>query len=104
MIEILTNREVIAINRDRLGKAGFRITKDGDREVWAKPLDKGAYAVALFNRGATETEISVKWSDLKLGGKLKVRDLWSHADRGSVADGFTAQVPSHGVVLIRLTR
>jgi hypothetical protein len=32
-----------------------------------------------------------------------VRDLWAHADRGRQADGFSSNVPSHGVVLIKVT-
>jgi len=102
--EILLNREVIAVDQDKLGKGGYRIAQQGETEVWAKPLEQGAYAVALFNRGATEVEASVKWSDLKLSGPLKVRDLWAHADRGRMADGFTAKVASHGVVMIRVAR
>ena len=53
--EILLNREVIAVDQDKLGKAATQISKDGDKEVWARPLDKGAYAVGLFNRGTAET-------------------------------------------------
>jgi len=46
----------------------------------------------------------VKWQDLKLTGKLRVRDLWSHKDAGAKDDGFSVTVPSHGVVLIRVSR
>ena len=102
--EILINKEVIAVDQDKLGKAGSRLTKGGDTEVWSRPLDKGAYAVALFNRGESEADVSVKWSDLKLSGSHKVRDLWAHADRGGQADGFTAKVAPHGVVMIRVSR
>jgi alpha-galactosidase len=102
--EILLNREVIAVDQDKLGKAGTQISKDGDREVWAKPLDKGAHAVGLFNRGEEDAQITVKWTDLQLKGKQKVRDLWAHADRGAVADQFTAKVPAHGVVMIRVAK
>jgi alpha-galactosidase len=102
--EILTNKEVIAVNQDKLGKAGYRLTQNGETEVWARSLDKGDYAVALFNRGAAEAEVTVKWDDLKLSGKPKVRDLWAHADRGRLADEFTTKVASHGVVMIRVSR
>lgn len=101
---ILLNKEVIAINQDRLGKAASRISQQGETEVWARPLDKGAWAVGLFNRRAAATEVSVQWAALKLSGKWKVRDLWAHADLGSQAEGFSATVPPHGVVLLRLSR
>ena len=73
-------------------------------EVWAKPLDKGAYAIGFFNRGTEAADIAVNWSDVGLNGKLMVRDLWAHAGRGAIADRFTAKVPAHGVVMIRVAR
>jgi alpha-galactosidase len=48
---ILLNREVIAVDQDRLGIQGRRVWKDGARELWVKPLAGGARAVLLFNRG-----------------------------------------------------
>jgi alpha-galactosidase len=100
--EILMNKEVIAIDQDSLGKGGYRIAKKGDTEVWVKPLSKGAYAIAFFNRGTTEAEVSVKWADLKLQGKLKARDLWAHSDINVLEEGFTSKVASHGVVMLRV--
>ena len=52
--EILTNKEVIAIDRDPLGMQGRRLRKNGDTEVWAKQLKEGGRAVVLFNRGASD--------------------------------------------------
>jgi alpha-galactosidase len=100
--EILTNQDVIAVDQDKLGKEAQRLAKDGDTEVWSRPLEKGAYAVALFNRGADAAPVSVKWADLKVTGKPHVRDLWEHKDVGATADGYTATVPSHGVVMLRV--
>ena len=102
--DILTNREVIAIDQDKLGKGGRQIAKNGSTEVWSRPLEKGAAAVALFNRGDAETEVAVKWSDAGISGNPSVRDLWAHSDLGKRADGFSARVPSHGVVLIKVSK
>jgi hypothetical protein len=34
-----------------------------------------------------------------------VRDLWQHADLGSVETSYTAKnVPSHGIVMLRITQ
>jgi alpha-galactosidase len=102
--EILLNKEVIAIDQDPLGKQATRVSKDGDLEVWARPLADGSEAIGLFNRGASAAKVTARNSDLHLSGSYKVRDLWAHADRGSFKDEFSAEVPSHGVVLIRLDR
>ena len=101
--EILTDKEVVAVNQDNLGHAGERIAKDGDAEVWAKSLDHGAYAVAFFNPGPVAMPVSIRWSSLKLNKTPNVRDLWAHADRQSSPEGFTANVPAHDVVLIRVS-
>ncbi len=42
---------MIAIDQDKAGHEGYRVAKDGDNEVWAKPLAGGDWAVGLFNRG-----------------------------------------------------
>jgi alpha-galactosidase len=102
--DILTNREVVAIDQDPKGVEGVRVAKNGDLEVWEKPLHDGSHAVGLFNLGATPATVTANFSDLKLSGSHAVRDLWAHADRGKVKDRFEAAVPSHGVVLVKIAK
>jgi alpha-galactosidase len=99
---ILLNRDVIAVDQDKLGKAAQRIVKEGDTEVWARPLSGGAWAVALFNRGEAGATVSLKWQDIKMAGKRRVRDLWTGEEKREVAEGYSATVPSHGVTMIRV--
>jgi alpha-galactosidase len=100
--DILTNKEVIAIDQDPLGRQGRRVWKDGDLEVWAKQLQNGDRAVILLNRGSTEQEITVNWEQLGYPGHLSavVRDLWAHKDLGKLTGKFSATVASHGVVMV----
>jgi len=100
----LMNKEVIAIDQDKLGKQAQRVSKDGDVEVWARPLADGGHAIGLFNRGAETARVTAKWSDVGVSGSRKLRDLWKHSDLGSVADAYTAEVPSHGVVMIKIAK
>ena len=95
---------MIQVDQDKLGKGGRQISKNGDTEVWAKPLDRGYYAVALFNRGESEAEVAVKWADMHVTGTPDVRDLWAHSDLGRKPDGFSATVAPHGVVMIRVAK
>jgi alpha-galactosidase len=103
--EILTNKEVLAVDQDRLGMQGRRVRKNGDLEVWAKQLQDGSRAVVLFNRGASEAEISVEWEDLGYPSRLPaaVRDLWNSKDLGKFTGKFNTRVPSHGVAMVRVT-
>jgi hypothetical protein len=74
-------------------------------QVWAKPLNgklSNERAVVLFNRTAAAATMSVKWKDLNLVGSATVRDLWSHTDLGSLDSMYTATVPSHGVVMLKV--
>jgi len=102
--EILLNQEVIAINQDKLGKPARRVAQDGALEIWARTLADSGTAVGLFNRGEAPARVIVRWSDLGLKGPLKVRDLWSHTDLGNFSEEYAADVPAHGVGLLKLVR
>jgi alpha-galactosidase len=101
ILEILTNKEVIAIDQDKLGKQAQRAVKNGDLEIWTRPLEHGAYAVGLFNRGGDAAKMTLSASDLKVKKISKVRDLWAHKDETAGTE-FSANVPSHGVVMLRV--
>lgn len=102
--EILTNKEVIAVDQDPLGMQGRRVKRSGEQEVWSRQLADGSRAVVLFNRGAKDAEILVSWTDIGYPPHLNasVRDLWAHKDLGKVSGNFSATVPSHGVVMVTI--
>ena len=102
--EIQLNREVIAVDQDAAGIEGTRVRVEGHREVWMRPLKDGSRAVVLFNRGKSPATIRVRWTDIgrKQTDALEVRDLWKHQNPGTVKAGYSAQVPGHGVVMIRV--
>ncbi|MCU1238381.1 MAG: Alpha-galactosidase, partial [Candidatus Solibacter sp.] len=91
-----------AVDQDKLGKQGVRVVKNGDLEVWSKPLADGGLAVGLFNRGAATASVTAKWTDLGINGSRTVRDLWKHADLGRKTGEFTATVATHGVVMVKI--
>lgn len=99
---ILTNKEVVAIDQDKLGRQGRRVRKQGDLEVWARPLADGSRAAVLFNRGTTAQPITVDWLDLDYPEHIgaDVRDLWQHKELGRFEGKFTATVAPHGVVMV----
>jgi alpha-galactosidase len=101
-LNLLSNDEVLDVDQDPLCHQAARISKDGYLEVWAKDMEDGSKVVGLFNRGRTTANVSVKWSDLGLTGKQKVRDLWRQKDLGGYKDGYHADIPKHGVVLVRV--
>jgi alpha-galactosidase len=100
--DILTNREVIAVDQDSFGREGTRMSKNGDLEVWARPLQGGYRAVVLLNRGSSEQTITVNWEELRYPSHLSaaVRDLWQQKDLGRFTGTFSAPVAPHGVVMV----
>jgi alpha-galactosidase len=105
-LAILGNKEVIAVDQDPAGVQGYRLWEEGPYEIWMKPLADGSKAVGLFNRnhGPSGIPITVRWRDLGLPASVRVRDLWAHNDLGSVRDQYTATVPAHGVVMLRVSQ
>ena len=100
---ILLNKEVIAIDQDPLGKQASPV-KNGDLETWIKPLADGSVAVGVVNLGSAAAQATVKAGDLGLGGAVKkARDLWSHQDVKFTGGAYAATVPSHGVLLLKVS-
>jgi alpha-galactosidase len=98
---ILMNREVIAVDQDRLGIQGHRV---GPPQTWAKPLSGGAEAVALFNYVIDDEAepLTLRLRDIGFSGPVRARDLWAHRDLGVLRGSYTVTVPRGGVVMLRL--
>ncbi len=100
---ILMNTEVIAVDQDRAVKPARRVSEQGTSIVIARPLADGSAAVGLFNRGDAPAQIQVTWESIGIAGKkVRVRDLWAPKDLAVSGDTYTASVPKHGVVMLRV--
>jgi len=102
-VNLVTNDEVLAVHQDELGKAADRVAKEGEPEVWARPLADGSLAVGLFNRDEMDMTVGVKWTALGITGKQQVRDLWRQQDIGEFENEFSRTVPRHGVLFVKVT-
>ena len=102
---ILTNSEVIAVDQDPLDLQAVKVSEPSiGLQVWSKVLSgSGQRAVALLNRTGSTANIKVNWSDIDLTGSASVRDLWAHSNLGSFSGSYTASVPSHGVVMLKIS-
>jgi alpha-galactosidase len=103
-IALLTNREVLAIDQDRLGKQADRVWAEGTQEIWTRPLADGSKAIGIFNRFDWPQDIEVDFAQLgfkRTGAKL--RDIWAGKDIGRTGGKYLAHVPGHGVVLLKVS-
>lgn len=116
-MNLLTNDEVLAVDQDPLGRQAGCVYKENGKEVWAKQLEDGSMAVGLFFVGEdvgdpvksfpwedkSSEHITVKASDIGISGDFIARDLWRQSDLGTFENSYSADVPYHGVVLVKLT-
>ncbi|MEC5147156.1 NPCBM/NEW2 domain-containing protein [Chitinophaga sp. 212800010-3] len=103
-LRLLTNNEVIAVDQDPAGIQGKRIVADRDKkiEIWAKQLSDGAIAVGLFNLSDNRQELTVQWNQLAIKGPQKIRNLWLQREEGVANNSYSSQVPSHGVLFLKM--
>lgn len=115
MIDILTNKELIAIDQDPLGIQGFKYLVKDNWEVWAKPLDKGDLALCFLNRTLEPVKVDLDWKKYPVKddefhyyylfneNEYKIRDLWSKKEIGTTAKPFSTQIGAHDVIVLRLS-
>jgi len=101
--ELLTNSEVLAVDQDKKGVQGHRVWQEGPLEIWAKPLADGSQAVGLFNRSESATKITLDFKSIGVPAAAKLRDLLDHKDLGTMENSFSANVPTHGVVMVKVS-
>lgn len=115
ILDILTNKEVIAVNQDSLGIQGFRYLKTNDLEIWAKPLKGGALALCFLNRGMAPITVEYDWEKHVVKDdfahihyyfnkkEFVVRDLYAKKDIGTTKDILKRKLESHDVIMLKLT-
>jgi alpha-galactosidase len=113
---ILTNSDVISIDQDLLGIEGFPAISEGGLETWAKPLSNDGWAICFLNRTNESKTVNFDWkensikddfSHRQLDAKktvYRIRDLWAKKDLGTTETPLRAVVPSHDVLMFRLSK
>jgi alpha-galactosidase len=101
---ILTNKDVIAIDQDKLGSQGTRAYVDGEVEVWTRRLSGGALAIAVLNAGSDRVAshpFHLSLARLGLKGPENGKDLWTGKDV-TLADNQPIELASHDILLVRI--
>jgi len=115
-LEILTSKEVIAVNQDPLGVAGFVYATNDNVEVWFKPLGHDGWAMCVLNRNRDAKTISFDWKNERVADSFskreahfdttvyRLRNLWSKTGAGDTGKILDAEVPGHDVLMLRLDK
>jgi alpha-galactosidase len=113
---ILTDKELVAVDQDPLGAEAVKYSDKDSLEVWARPLQGGDWAVCFLNRSIGAKKISFDWAkesitDDVAGKSLDTHsavyglyDLWQNRAVGKTSGIFSASIPSHDVVVLRLKK
>lgn len=115
-VAILTNKDVIALNQDSLGIQALRYANKDSMQVWVKPLKNGDWAVCFLNIAANPQQVDFDWktnvvkdevAKLELNAAattFNITDLWTKKKLGTTKKNLKAVVPSHDVLVVRLTK
>ncbi len=113
---ILINKEVIAIDQDKAGMEGFKYKDADSMEVWVRPLENEDWAVCFLNRSSKPMRVNFNWKDELITDSLfnktmnakdhnyKIRNLWTKANSGDTQKPFSAALPSHDIIMLRLLK
>nr|BAB08149.1 alpha-N-acetylgalactosaminidase [Acremonium sp. No.413] len=113
-VKYLSNKDLIAINQDKLIQQATLVSRDDNWDVLSKDVENGDRIVTILNKGASAGSLTVSWeraglsTEALLGGPdVSVKNLWTGetAKTAVASGGITASdVPSHGTAVFRIAK
>ena len=104
-LKLLKNKELIALNQDRLGLQAYVVQHNNAGYVLVKDIEQKrgkVRAVALYNPSDTICSFSVALNTLEMSGNVKVRDLILQKNLESIKGNLEQKVPAHSALFFRL--
>jgi alpha-galactosidase len=114
-LDILKNKDVIALNQDVLGIQGFKYKTVGNVEIWVKPLVNDEWAVLFFNRSDTPVDFSFDWLGQTIKDDIfnkeitftkdnayKLKNLYTKQDIGTTNKTLTQKLGKNQSLVLRL--
>ncbi|HRN15976.1 MAG TPA: glycoside hydrolase family 27 protein, partial [Xylanibacter oryzae] len=118
---ILMNKEMIAVNQDKMGIQGYHHSDVNGLQIWFKPLENGDWAITILNPTQKSLTYGINWQnfnfkDTQVSDKstdfdkieYHVRNLWLHKSEGKTSKENRVEriitVPSHDVISYRLIK
>ena len=105
ILKILTNRQVIAIDQDSLGKQAYLYMDHPSKRIYVKELSGGDWAICWHNTGDQAYIQRINWAHFTfLQGEYEIRDVWKDKVTGTTAKNTEVEIASHDVLMVRLSR
>ena len=116
VLDILTNKEVIAVDQDKLGIQGFKYSSKDSIEVWFKPLENNDWAICVLNRDSKPQKFSFDWQKENVFDEVwnkpanfksinyEIKNLWKKMQMGTTKKELNSEIPGHDVLMLKLTK
>ncbi len=114
--EILMNKDVIAIDQDKLGVEALKFSSENGLEFWFKPLENGDWAFCILNRNKTPENYIIDWQKFNLKDDISqrsinfntiiynLRNLWTKKSEGNTRGKKKIVIEGHDILIWRLSR
>lgn len=103
--KLLRNKELIALNQDRMGQQGDLISEADNLVVFAKDCENGDVALSVTNMSSSEKQATLDFTAIPALDPTKtytVRDVMENAEAGEATGTFTTDVRKHATRVFRL--
>lgn len=103
--KLLRNKELIALNQDRMGQQGDLISEADNLVVFAKDCENGDVALSVTNMSSYEKQATFDFTAIPALDPTKtytVRDVMENAEAGEATGTFTTDVRKHATRVFRL--
>lgn len=103
--KLLRNKELIALNQDRMGQQGDLISEADNLVVFAKDCENGDVALSVTNMSSSEKQATFDFAAIPALDPTKtytVRDVMENAEAGEATGTFTTDVRKHATRVFRL--
>ena len=113
--DILLNKEVIALDQDKLGIEALKQSAEDGLEFWFKPLENGDWAFVIFNRNTEAKDYTINWNKFNLTDNVSnrtlnfdqttfnLRNLWTKKIDGNTKKIKKVTIPGHDVIAYRMS-
>ena len=113
---VLANKDITALDQDKLGIQGFVYSTKDSMETWIKPLENDELAVCFFNRSIKANSVAFDWKANPISDtlsklnvdfattKYSIKDLYTKKETGNTTKVFKANLLPHDIIVLRLRK
>ncbi len=114
-LDILTNKEIIAVNQDSLGIQGFKYKTEGTVEIWVKPMVNNQWAICFFNRSQDAVDFIFNWEGQTIKDNVfdkeitfgkynvyKLKDLYLNKEIGTTKKALKQKLEKNQSLVLKI--